>query len=280
MDRSGWNRHHRVGNARGRLTAMRRRWLLCCIGVLAWAHAPAGTEDPNPPARSGYSFLSAETRRMQDDDFANPGMLWVDEGRQLWHRPEPTTGKSCQSCHANPAQSMQQTAAHYPHYSTAVGRVINLEQQINRCRVEHMGSTAFAYESEPLLALTAFISHQAKGTRVAVSIDGPAATSFERGKQFFYRRRGQLNLSCANCHEQHVGGRLHGETISQGQINGFPIYRQLWQTSGSTHRMFAWCNEAVRSEPFTAGSQEYVDLELFERWRGRGLPIESPAVRR
>jgi hypothetical protein len=24
----------------------------------------------------------------------------------------------------------------------------------------------------------------------------------------------------------------------------------------------------------------YVDLELFEPWRGRGLPIETPAIRR
>jgi sulfur-oxidizing protein SoxA len=70
------------------------------------------------------------------------------------------------------------------------------------------------------------------------------------------------------------------ETISQGQTNGFPIYRQLWQTLGSTHRMFAWCNEAVRAEPYPLGSQEYVDLELHERWRGRGLKVESPAVRR
>jgi sulfur-oxidizing protein SoxA len=49
---------------------------------------------------------------------------------------------------------------------------------------------------------------------------------------------------------------------------------------GSTHRMFAWCNEAVRAEPYAPGSQEYIDLELFERWRGRGLIVEAPAVRR
>jgi sulfur-oxidizing protein SoxA len=113
-----------------------------------------------------------------------------------------------------------------------------------------------------------------------VSVDGLAASSFARGKTFFYRRRGQLNLSCASRHEQHAGSRLHGETISQGQVNGFPIYRDLWQTMGSTHRMFAWCNEAVRAEPYAPGSQEYVDLELFERLRGRGLTVEAPALRR
>jgi sulfur-oxidizing protein SoxA len=175
---------------------------------------------------------------------------------------------------------MHSVATRYPTYSRALGRVINLEQQINRCRVGQLNASEFSYESEDLLALTAFISHQAKDLEVRVSVDGAAASSFARGKAFFYQRRGQLNLSCANCHEQHAGSRLHGETISQGQINGFPIYRELWQTMGSTHRMFAWCNEAVRSEPYKPGSQEYIDLELFERWRGRGLLVETPAVRR
>lgn len=257
-----------------------RRVLFGIVVTISGLQVPADADNANSQPRSGYSFLSAETRRLQDDDFANPGMLWVEEGRKLWSQPDAPGGKSCQSCHSNPEQSMRSTAVHFPRYSAGAHRVINLEQQINRCRVENMKSSPLGFETETLLALTDFISHQAKGLTIAVTIDGPAGASFERGKEFFYKRRGQLNLSCANCHEQHVGGRLHGETISQGQINGFPIYRQLWQTLGSTHRMFAWCNEAVRAEAYPAGSEEYVDLELFERWRGRGLSVEAPAVRR
>jgi sulfur-oxidizing protein SoxA len=242
----------------------------------AWAAESA----PVQQAQSDYTYLSAQLRSLQDDAFANPGMLWVDRGQQLWSQPVAPTGQSCQSCHEQAGDSMRAVATRYPAWVASVGRVINLEQQINRCRVERLHGSAFPYESEDLLALTAFLAHQAKGLPVQVRIDGPAAASFARGKAFFYQRRGQLNLSCANCHEQHAGSRLHGETINQGQINGFPIYRELWQTMGSSHRMFAWCNEAVRAEPYDAGSQTYVDLELFERWRGRGLLIETPAVRR
>jgi sulfur-oxidizing protein SoxA len=230
--------------------------------------------------RSGYTYLSEETRRLQDDDFANPGMLWVEEGQRLWSQPAGASGQSCRSCHADASRSMRTVATRYPAYSPAAGHVINLEQQINRCRLRRLKAAALAYESKGLLALTAYIAHQATGLPMNVVISGAAAENFERGKTFFYRRRGQLDLSCANCHEQHAGDHLRGESISQGQLNGFPIYRELWQTLGSTHRMFAWCNQAVRAEPYAAGSQEYVDLELFERWRGRGLPIETPAVRR
>ncbi len=36
--------------------------------------------------KSGYDFMSRETRAMQDDDTANPGMLWVLDGEALWNR--------------------------------------------------------------------------------------------------------------------------------------------------------------------------------------------------
>lgn len=228
---------------------------------------------------SGYDWLTPQSQALQNDDFANPGMLWVEAGKAEWNQRVGALNKSCADCHGD-AKSMRAVATRYPVHSAAAGRVINLEQQIDRCRTLRQQASALVYESKQQLALTAFVSWQSRGLPVNVAVDGPAAASFERGRTFFNARRGQLNLSCANCHEQRVNSHLRGEPISQGQVNGFPIYRQLWQTLGSTHRMFAWCNEAVRAEPYAAGAQEYVDLELYERWRARGLALETPAIRR
>lgn len=227
------------------------------------------------PPRSGYQYLTRETRQLQDDEFANPGMLWVEQGRQEWTAGE----RSCASCHREPS-SLKGAAARYPKFDAALGRVINLEQRINDCRTRRQGAPALPYESPALLALTTLVAYQSRGLPVEVAIDGPAAASFANGKNFFYQRRGQLDIACSQCHEQRAGQHLRGETISEGQTNGYPLYRQLWQTLASSHRMFAWCNEAVRAEPYPAGSQDYVDLELFLRWRGRGLKVEAPAVRR
>ena len=249
-----------------------------CASAIFWLLALQASAGAAPPSKSGFEYLTPETRQLQNDDFRNPGMLWVEKGRALFTKAE-ATGKSCQSCHAD-SRRMAPLIVRYPRYLDVAGRVINLEQQINRCRTEHLHVAAWDYESELLLAMTSFLAHQARGLQIEVAIDGHAAASLERGREFFYRRRGQYNLACASCHEEHAGGRLHGEVISQGQTNGFPIYRQLWQTLGSTHRMFAWCNEAIRAEPYAPGSQEYVDLELYERWRSRGLKVEAPAVRR
>lgn len=254
--------------------------VLGVMGVMITAFAVAGAAAPPIPPKSGYDYLSPDTQALQNDDFANPGMLWVSEGETLWAQPMGKAGQSCASCHQDPATAMKGVATHYPAYSKELGRVISMEQRINYELTTRMGADALAHESEQLLAFTAFIYRQSEGMPQDVAIDGPAADSFARGQAFFYQRRGQLNLACSNCHEQHAGDHLRGESISQGQVNGMPIYRALWQTMGSVDRMFAWCNEAVRAEAYPAGSQEYVDLELFERWRGQGLPIETPGVRR
>jgi sulfur-oxidizing protein SoxA len=261
-----------------------RKLILAAAAAAASTAMAAGLvsqkDAPQSGPRSGYSYLTPETQRLQDDDFANPGMLWVEKGEGLWNQPAGPSGKSCATCHGDAAQSMRTVATRYPAYSPAAQRVISLEQQINRCRTTRQHASALPYESQNQVALTTFVSYQARGLPMNVAVGGPAAESFRRGRTFFYLRRGQLDLSCANCHEEHPGGHLRGETISQGQVNGFPIYRQLWQAMGSTHRMFAWCNEAVRAKPYPTSSQEYVDLELYERWRGRSLPVEAPAIRR
>ena len=243
-----------------------------------WALAQqAPTGYTSGERRSGFTFLTKETQALQNDDFANPGLLWVEQGEGLW-RTAAADGKSCRSCHGE-ATAMRGVAAKYPAYAADAGRVVNLEQRINLCRGQQ-SLPPLPYESQELLAITALVSRQSLGMPVTVAVDGPAAQSFANGRVAYETRRGQLDQSCAGCHDANVGARLRGEVISQGQINGFPVYRQLWQTMGSSHRMFAWCNDAVRAEAYALGSQEYVDLELFVRWRGRGLPVEAPAVRR
>lgn len=247
--------------------------------------APKQTQQADSPyivegRRSGYTYLSEENKQLQDDTFGNPGMLWVERGGELWEQTQGSSQKSCASCHADAATSMHGVRTQFPRFDPGWNKLINLEQQINRCREEQLQATAYPYESEELLALSAFVSFQSRGLQVHVNVDGPAKPFFEAGKAFFMRRRGQLDMACQHCHDTHAGQRLRGDVISQGQINGFPIYRHTWQTLGSAHHMFAWCNTAIRAEPLAYGADDYVNLELYLAWRGRGLPVETPAVRR
>lgn len=229
--------------------------------------------------RTGYTFLTPATRAVQDDDFQNPAFLWVQSGEELWSTVDGAAEKSCQSCHGDAETSMKGVGARYPTYFEPWGKLINLEQRINYCRTENMKAEPWKWESPELLAMTAYVGLQSRGMPVAVKIDGPAKPFFEKGKAFYEQRRGQLDMACSHCHELYPDTMIRANLLSQGMNNGFPLYRLKWQKLGSLHRRFRGCNSQVRADPYKAGSDEYVNLELYVTWRGQGLPVETPAVR-
>lgn len=230
--------------------------------------------------KSGYAFQSAQTQALQDDPFANPGYLWLDLGRGLFQQPPSANGSSCADCHGADGEDLRGAATRYPAYDPSSRQLINIEQRINRCRTQQQQTKALPYESDELLALTAFVAHLSKGMPFAVTIGGPARPFFEAGRAYYYGRRGQLNLACHHCHEYNAGRMLRGDRLSQGHGNGYPAYRLEWQTLGSLHRRLRFCNTGVRAQAFDYGAAEYVNLELFLVWRAARLPIETPAVRR
>ena len=252
---------------------------LACLALVAPARAQERAI-PLDQLRSGSSFLGADLRALQADEFANPAMLWVERGEKLWSEPAGHAGKSCASCHQGAAASMRGVAARYPRIDPASGKLFNLEARINACRTGHMEAEPFRYESEDLLAITAYVAKQSRGMPIAADIGGAARAHYDAGRAFYYTRRGQMNLSCAHCHEANWGKHLFVETISQGQPNAYPAYRMEWQTMGSLERRLRACLSGVRAEMLPYGAPEYRDLELFLAWRGQGLPIETPGVRR
>ena len=59
------------------------------ITVMSAGAAASAAEIPRIERKSGYDFMAPETRAMQDDDTANPEMLWVLDGETLWQRTLP-----------------------------------------------------------------------------------------------------------------------------------------------------------------------------------------------
>jgi L-cysteine S-thiosulfotransferase len=256
---------------------MLRAAALTAAVFLAAALAASG-EIPLSERRSTYLDMSAETRAMQDADTDNPGMLWVLDGEALWRTKAGKGDVACAGCHGDAETGMKGVAARYPAYDAKRGTAIDLAGRINICRAERQRAPELARESKDLLALTALIARQSRGLPIQ-SDDERLKPFVEAGRAIFNSRQGQLNLACAQCHDDNWGKKLAGITLPQGHPNGYPLYRLEWQTLGALQRRLRNCMIGMRAEPYGYGSPELIALEAYLMWRARGMPMESPAVR-
>jgi sulfur-oxidizing protein SoxA len=240
--------------------------------------APAHLSDVMDEVMSGWLFRGTETRAMQTDDFDNPGMIFVDKGQDSWNAVEGTEGKSCASCHGA-SEEMAGVRPVYPKFSETAGEVRTLEMQVNDCRENQMGADKWKYTGGSMANMTALLASVSRGMPVNVAIDGPVQSTWDEGKELYYARTGQLELSCANCHEENYGNMIRADHLSQGQINGFPTYRLKNTKLNSVHARFKGCVRDTRAKTYKPGSSEFVALELYVASRGNGLSVEGPSVR-
>lgn len=255
-------------------------WQILTGLLLALAAQQGFTAEPQPETRrSGLTFMSPATQAMQRDDTLNPGMLWVKQGEALWQRAAGSKVKSCADCHGEAPTSMRGAAARYPAFDEEQQRPVNLAQRINLCRQQHQEAEPWRAESEELLSLESYVAYQSRGLPLAAGSDARLAPFVERGRQRYQQRMGQLDLSCAQCHEQRWGQRLGGSVIPQAHPTGYPVYRLEWQGIGSLQRRLRNCMSGVRAQSYPLGAQELVELELYLAVRARGMPLEAPAVR-
>jgi L-cysteine S-thiosulfotransferase len=258
---------------------MRPARTIVLAALLIAASSLLATEIPQSERRSGFSFMAPDSKAMQNDDTANPGMLWVLDGEALWKSKTGAAGKACADCHDDARASMKGVAPRYPAFDKALGRPVNLEQRINLCRARHQQATPLPYESHDLLALTAFVAQQSRGIAIAGNADPGLEPFIAKGHELFMQRQGQLNLGCTNCHDDNWDKHLAGSAITQGQPTGYPLYRLEWQSLGSLQRRLRSCITGIRAQAYDYGAPELVELELYLMSRARGMPVETPAVR-
>jgi sulfur-oxidizing protein SoxA len=249
------------------------------IAALALSVAATALAQTGDQRRSGFDDMSRDSQALQRDDTANPGMLWVLDGEALWRAKGGSANKSCADCHQDAATTMKGVAARYPAFSPAHQRPLDLQGRINACRETQQQATPFPFESKELLALTAYVGKQSRGMPITPPDDARLEPFRKRGEALYSQRIGQLNFSCANCHDDNPGQKLASAMIPQGHPTGYPLYRLEWQGVGSLQRRLRGCFTGVRAEPFAYGAQEYVELELFLMSRAKGMEVETPAVR-
>jgi sulfur-oxidizing protein SoxA len=248
--------------------------LVVLLAALPGRPSPLGGE-----AVSGYDYLQPDMQAMQDDLSANPGMLAVEQGVALFSSPGQN-GKSCADCHGPDGSSLDaKNIARYPVYSEELKQAVTLHGQIQRCWNERLGNPPITYRDEELLPLESYVRYLARGEAVNVDVSGALAPYYAAGSELFRQRFGQVDIACHQCHDYHAGQLFRGQVLSQGQSNGFPVYRFTeGQVTGLQERI-RQCLTKLRAEPFAADSPESLDLEVYLSARSNGLRIETPAIR-
>ena len=225
-----------------------------------------------------YSMNEDMRRQWEEKEQFPPYEFSLDMGKEMFAKPFKN-GKSYADCFPNQGIGIRQN---YPYFDAKEGKVITLELALNRCR-EANGEAAFSYVGDEMAALTAYMAFTSRGKPFDIKIpdDPRALEAYQNGKRYFYKRRGQLNFSCATCHVQNPGERMRAEILAPalGILNAMPIYRSEWGGMGTISRRFTTCNSQIRGVPLEPQADEYRDLEYYLSYVSNGLPVAGPGSR-
>jgi sulfur-oxidizing protein SoxA len=222
-----------------------------------------------------------ENSRLQWEDIEEfpPYEIDIDNGEELFQKTF-SNGKSYADCFSNGGMGIKQN---YPYFDTEGGRVVTLELAINECR-EANDEEPLKYGKGEIASLSAYMAYTSRDKQINIVIpdDPRAMAAYEKGKKFFYSRRGQLNMACATCHIGNAGNRLRADILSPalGQTTHFPVFRSKWEEVGTLQRRYAGCNKQIRAKPFELQSEEYRNLEYFHTYMSNGLLINGPGARK
>ena len=269
--------------------------LTAMLTTITWAGLQASPEQdraafenfftskfPNTPVNDFingvYSIDTPSREQWQDIEEFPPYELHIDAGESEWNKAF-ANGKSYADCFENGGA----VRGDYPYWDADKKEVITLELAINECRTSN-GEEALKYSKGKMADISAYMSFVSRGQTINVVVpdDTDAMAAYERGKEFYYSKRGQLNFSCFDCHGGGAGNLVRADKLSPalGHVSHFPVYRSKWGGLGTLHRRFGGCNKQVRAKPFKSQSAEYRELEYFLTYMSNGLEFNGPGARK
>ena len=249
----------------------------CCFAAVHLASPPTSRRTSAAPATPTWA---ARPRRCRTTTPPIPACCGCSTARRCGtpRRAAPTSPAPIAT--ATPTQSMKGVAARYPAFDASAGRPVDLEQRINIVPRRAPAGAAAALREQGAAGAHRLSSAASRAAcRSRRQTTRGSRRSSTPGRDAVQPRQGQLNLSCAQCHDDNWGKKLAGNIVPQGQPTGYPLYRLEWQSLGSLQRRLRNCMIGMRAEPYAYGAPEYVALELFLMWRARGMTIETPGVR-
>ena len=221
----------------------------------------------NPEAKEQYDSM------MEFPPFAAD----VRQGGIQWEK-QFKNGEQFSSCFKYGGNNV---AASYPYFDDTAGRVITFENAINDC-LKANKEPEIKYGSREMALLTSYAKSLSDNAKVNIKVKSAGAlAAYEKGKQIYFERRGQLNFSCATCHIDHVGKFARSEQLSMmvGQATHWPTFRGGTEAVTLQGR-FIQCQKNTRAEPREFNSTDYNNLEYFMTYMSNGLKMQTPVFRK
>lgn len=225
-----------------------------------------------------YSVDAASREQWESIEDFPPYELDIEEGEAAFNETF-ANGKSYADCFENGGIGIRQN---YPMWDAQRETVVTLEMAINECRTNN-GEQPLPWKKGKLAQISAYMAYTSRGNSIDIKIpDDKAKAAYLDGKKFFYSKRGQLNLSCADCHMTGSNRLIRADLPSPalGHTSHFPVVRSKWGEIGTLHRRYEGCHSDSRSEPLKAQSEHFRNLEYFQTYMSNGLVVNGPGARK
>lgn len=276
-----------------------RKWLMAILGAsLTLGLAATAQASPEQDRKEILEYFKNKFPNVKFEDYVHGAFIYspdafaqyqaimefppfvsvIEQGKKMWETPFKN-GKTYASCFPNGGKNV---AGLYPYFDEKLGKVVTFEMAINACRKAN-GEDELSYsDMKTMGVLTAYARTLSDGMKMQIKVEGEKALeAYERGKQHFFQRRGQLNFSCATCHIQNAGNILRTEYLSPvlGQATHWPVFRG-GDNLVTLQNRYVGCNRQVRAVPYKEGSEEYNNLEYFHSYLSNGLPMQASVFRK
>jgi sulfur-oxidizing protein SoxA len=231
-----------------------------------------------------YAFDEGMRAQWEEMEEFPPYEPDVDAGKVIWETPFKN-GKTYADCMGD----IKSIRTKYPYYDAEKDTIVTAEGALNACKTEGDGEGFVNKDGKPLLnkgkiaQLMAYVAMENRGSKINVATpEGKAMEWYDKGKNFYYAKRGQLNMSCADCHTNNAGKYIRADLLSSalGHVTHWPVYRSAWGETRTLHDRFAGCNTMVRAASFKDQGDEYKALEYFLTYMSNGQEWNGPGSRK
>ena len=267
-----------------------KKWPLNLVAAACMSAATASAQAP------GSDPLGVGRQMLQED---NPGELWIDKGKALFHEKRGPKNASLEQCDFGlGAGKLEGAAAQLPRYFADTDKVEDLESRLVTCMVGIQG-----FKREDLVkraispggssgsdieALALYITSRSNGMKMAVALRHTKEHEmYKAGEYLFYRRSGQTDFGCVTCHgEANKRIRLQ-DLIHMTSKEGVQSVVSTWPAYRGAHyvvRTMQWrlydCFWQMRLPELSYLSEASIALTTYLHYQGNGAVIKVPGFKR